>query len=63
VTISPTDSIESIKKKLKVTEAVACREYLYVRGWLESTILTELTIAGIAQRLRTLSAQSMQVKI
>jgi len=54
VTISPTDSIESIKKKLKVTEAVACREYLYVRGWLESTILTELTIAGIGTALKNI---------
>ena len=43
VTVLPTDSVDSIKKKLKVTEAITCHEYLYAGGWLESTNMAEFT--------------------
>jgi len=54
VTISPTDSIDSIKKKLKVTEATTCREYLFIRGWLESPNESGLTIMSIGTALKNI---------
>jgi hypothetical protein len=52
--ISPADSIDSIKKKLKVTDAVASREFLNVRGWTHSVDLSELTIANIGIALKNI---------
>jgi len=33
-------------------EAITCRKYLYIRGWLVSTKLTDLTTASIGTALK-----------